>query len=659
MLGCRTLVLSTRVALVVLAISMSAARVSAQTVVDPVIVEFIPSSDHFVFSGDGTPKVQSYSFALYAAGTTKPLQTVNLGKPEPDTDGRIRIPFPTFLKPAPVAGVVYEARVAAVAPSGSSSTTSLSNTFSFSGTCGATLTPISQAFTPSAGSGTVSVRIAVGCPWTAVSSAPWLTITSGGSGSESGSVAFAVEANTSTTTRSATLTIAGQIFSVTQAGVAACAYAISPASMWIAKAGGPGSFAVMTTGGCAWTASSSVSWITLTAGSGTGSGTVTFSVAANTAVGERTGTINVGGRTFTVTQAAGASCSYSVSPISQSIPAVGGTGSVTITTLAGCAWSSFTSTPWITLTGATSGFGTGTLAFTVAPNTTTAQRIGTITLAGQTVSVTQAAATGSCTFTLAPTAQSVPVAGVNSSFAISAAAGCAWTATTSAAWITLTGTATGSGNGTVTFTVAANPLTTSRTGLISAGGQIFTVIQAGTLSSCTYSINPTSQAFGSQGGSNWVTVTAGTGCTWTAVSGRSWITVTGGASGSGSGTVNYSVAANTGGARSGTITIGGQTFTISQAAAACTYSVTPTSVTAPGAGSTGTLTVTVLTGGSCTWGSFSSAPWITVSGGRTGSGTATYTVAPNATTSPRTGTILVAGKTISFTQAATLLPEEN
>lgn len=61
-------------------------------------------------------------------------------------------------------------------------------------------------------------------------------------------------------------------------------------------------------------------------------------------------------------------------------------------------------------------------------------------------------------------------------------------------------------------------------------------------------------------------MTAGAGCAWTAASNASFITVTGGASGSGNGTVSYSVAANTGTAsRNGTLTIAGQTFTVTQA----------------------------------------------------------------------------------------------
>mgnify|MGYP002779609825 FL=1 len=57
---------------------------------------------------------------------------------------------------------------------------------------------------------------------------------------------------------------------------------------------------------------------------------------------------------------------------------------------------------------------------------------------------------------------------------------CAWTATTSANWIQITGGTAGTGNGGVSYTVAANPNPASRTGTISVGGQSFAVTQAGT-----------------------------------------------------------------------------------------------------------------------------------------------------------------------------------
>jgi hypothetical protein len=52
-------------------------------------------------------------------------------------------------------------------------------------------------------------------------------------------------------------------------------------------------------------------------------------------------------------------------------------------------------------------------------------------------------------------------------------------------------------------------------------------------------------------------------CNWTAVSNVSWITITSGASGTGSGTVTYSVASTTS-SRTGTMTIAGLTFTVKQ-----------------------------------------------------------------------------------------------
>jgi hypothetical protein len=61
---------------------------------------------------------------------------------------------------------------------------------------------------------------------------------------------------------------------------------------------------------------------------------------------------------------------------------------------------------------------------------------------------------------------------------------------------------------------------------------------------CTYSISPASQSFNASGGTGAVSVTTQAGCNWTA-SGISWVTITSGASGTGSGTVTYSIAANT------------------------------------------------------------------------------------------------------------------
>jgi hypothetical protein len=66
-------------------------------------------------------------------------------------------------------------------------------------------------------------------------------------------------------------------------------------------------------------------------------------------------------------------------------------------------------------------------------------------------------------------------------------------------------------------------------------------------------------------------VTSPAGCTLSASSSASCLTITSGASYSGSASVAYSIAANTAqSARTGTMTIAGGTFTVTQAAQSCT-----------------------------------------------------------------------------------------
>jgi len=86
-----------------------------------------------------------------------------------------------------------------------------------------------------------------------------------------------------------------------------------------------------------------------------------------------------------------------------------------------------------------------------------------------------------------------------------------------------------------------------------------------TFNPCTYSISPKSKTFFASGGKGSVNVTTQSECTWNAVSSVDWITNSSGSSGTGNGTVKYTVAANTlTTLRTGTIDIQGQTFTVTQ-----------------------------------------------------------------------------------------------
>src|SRR4029453_7616392 len=114
----------------------------------------------------------------------------------------------------PVAGTIYVADVAAVGPGGLTSST-LSNTFTFSGPCSYSVSPTSQSVAAAGNPASTTVTTTSGCAWTAASTVSWITVTAGSSGSGNGTVTYTVAANTSTTARTGTLTVAGQTVTVT------------------------------------------------------------------------------------------------------------------------------------------------------------------------------------------------------------------------------------------------------------------------------------------------------------------------------------------------------------------------------------------------------------------------------------------------------------
>ena len=85
-------------------------------------------------------------------------------------------------------------------------------------------------------------------------------------------------------------------------------------------------------------------------------------------------------------------------------------------------------------------------------------------------------------------------------------------------------------------------------------------------STCSYTISPKSQSFNSNGGAGTVSVTASGGsCSWSVSKVPSWVSIGSGNSGTGNGTVTYSVARNSSrSSRTAGLTIAGQTFVVSQ-----------------------------------------------------------------------------------------------
>ena len=77
------------------------------------------------------------------------------------------------------------------------------------------------------------------------------------------------------------------------------------------------------------------------------------------------------------------SCWYSLLPQANAYSPPGGTGTVNVETYGLCPWTATADVPWITITSASSGFGNGTVSYSVSANNTGAGRIGSLTIGGQ------------------------------------------------------------------------------------------------------------------------------------------------------------------------------------------------------------------------------------------------------------------------------------
>jgi hypothetical protein len=516
------------------------------------------------------------------------------------------------------------------------------------GICEFTLSAASASLPNTAGSGSVSVSVnSTTCSWTASSNAAWLTV-SPASGTGNATISYSYQANPNAATRSAAVTVGGQVLTVTQAA-APCSFSLSASSASVPSTAGNGTFSLTANGTtCTWTASSNAAWLAISPANGTGNATITYTYSANPNTTSRSATITAGGQAFTINQAA-AACSFTLSASSASVPSSAGNGSLSITANgANCAWTASSNVSWLTVSPA-SGTGSGTVTYTYQANPNASSRSALVTAGGQSFTVNQAAAP--CSFSLSASSASVPSTAGNGTFSLAAnGTACAWTASDNATWLSVS-PANGAGNATITYTYSANPNTTSRSATITAGGQAFTVNQAAM--ACSFTLSASSASVPSSAGNGSLSITAnGANCAWTASSNASWLTVSP-ASGTGSGTVTYTYQANpNASSRSALVTAGGQSFTVTQAAAPCSFSLSASSASVPSTAGNGTFSLNA-NGTTCTWTASDNAAWLSVSPANgAGNATITYTYSANPNTTSRSATITAGGQAFTVNQAA-------
>lgn len=361
-------------------------------------------------------------------------------------------------------------------------------------------------------------------------------------------------------------------------------------------------------------------------------------------------------------------CTYSLSSTSLAFESSGGPGAVNITTGSTCAWTAVSDRGWMTITSGASGTGNGAVNVSLTANANTGERSGTLTIAGQAVSVRQNGAAGPCTLDISPTTASFGKDAASGSFNVTAPAHCQWSAASAVSWLTVTSGSNGTGSGTVTYSVARNTGPVSRTGGIAVAQQTFLVTQAGdTPVACEYSVTPIeftpcmSVPF-----SLTATISTQGGCTWTVESDAPWITIVDGGSGTGSDVIGFRVSDNWGPPRQSVVKVrwptvsAGQNLRVSQAG--CTYAVSTDAMTFAATGGPGTFSVIqasdpITCGGAtqdrCRWEARSDVPWITITTSmpQAGDNPVAFTVAANTSGAARTGTITVADKVVRVMQS--------
>jgi hypothetical protein len=361
-------------------------------------------------------------------------------------------------------------------------------------------------------------------------------------------------------------------------------------------------------------------------------------------------------------------CTYALSMTSAQIPAGGQSITVHVDTGATCAWA-VTASPsgWMTFS-APSGTGPADVVVTVAPNTATAERTGTVTIAQKDIAVRQSGRTAAqCVYVLESGSSTFGADGGEGRLNVQTAAGCAWTARSLATWITILA-GTGNGPGVIDYEVARYDGTQQRDTRIVIDDASFTIRQdPPSAAPCTYGVDPTSTLLhwhGAVGDGFAVNLSTSTSCSWTAASGAPWIELLTTGSGSGPATMKVRVGAYTQETtRSAPLMIRWPTATAGQnvwvTQEGCYYAISVKTDTAAASGGRRRLSVfgTPVTTScmlGCPWEARSNAPWLHVVGAtsRAGDDDLSYDVDVNTTGAPRTGTLTIAGLTLTVTQGS-------
>lgn len=296
-----------------------------------------------------------------------------------------------------------------------------------------------------------------------------------------------------------------------------------------------------------------------------------------------------------------------VNPARFNVDAAGGNGTVEVNATG--SWNVQNNLSWVRITSAVSGSGDGRVTFTVSPNAQTVSRSGNFTIGTESITLLQAAnETVNCT--LFPISVGAPVDGsLASNGCVSARRPNSFAARyvfngVQGQQIAIAATSRDldpylylvapdgsvlqenddSGNSTNSripvntgfFTLPVSGLYTIEVStFVPRATGTFNVSLTANIAACSYTLSPASARAASGQSQGIVTVATQAGCVVTAVSNAPWILIRSSGETSGTSTVVYETRPNTGVERTGTITIGGRAFTLTQAGQPGGCSTTP------------------------------------------------------------------------------------
>jgi len=251
-----------------------------------------------------------------------------------------------------------------------------------------------------------------------------------------------------------------------------------------------------------------------------------------------------------------------LTPNQMQVAVEGGTEVVSLTMGPGVAWAAESNVDWLTIPSGASGSGSVSISVNVAANPRAESRVGTITVAGLTLTVRQEPLWSEVeNDTPLPPAED----GGYGIITVTTEGNAAWKAVSDASWLTIIDD--GDHYGTDSIMWAADPYTDttrSRTGTIKVADHFVHITQRG----YELSVEPRGKTASSSGETGQIYVNADSEVDiWDVIATEPWITITSGATGAGSKTVTYTLSDNTSGAtRTGSILIGGIEYVITQTA---------------------------------------------------------------------------------------------